>query len=262
MNKSKLIKKIASESGIKSRKCEKFADSFFGGISKKLTEERKILIDKFGEFGIFRTEIRVIHSKENLFMVIPPGEHIEFRYISSNENDFDFTSVEDIINNLSIDFTLSKSETEILVSKILSKIKNNLNGKKKFEYEKFGTFKVKTDKKKNEIVKFISSGKLYKKINYCFNDLKTQKVITAPPEVLSENEIISYEISEEFKSNIKEENQDSPIGIQKKTNEKSKSETSKESMRKLISEEVLKLHNEITKPDKISGEVNDDGLWG
>lgn len=162
----------------------------------------------------------------------------------------------DIISAVSIEFGLSKEQAERTVNSLFTITGQTLKKNKVLEIQKFGKFRLTSDKE-NEAgtseIKFAPSKKLSVRVNGKFDNLKKVKIKFG-----SAPDIKDFQISTPDKN-------DKPAGP--KQPETDISEQSNEDkiipggQRKLISEDLVKLHKEITKEDKDeAGPVNN--LWG
>lgn len=160
-----------------------------------------------------------------------------------------------IISAISIEFGLSKEQSEIIVSNIFGSIVQSLRKNKNLEIQKFGKFKLILDKdSKTYIIKFTPSKKLSIRANSNFEGLKKVKL---RQDFLKINEDVSeYKIPETQSEKepdilppviveaIKEDNEIIITGLP----------------RKLISDDLIKLHKEITKEEE--NEPSKSNLWG
>jgi len=162
----------------------------------------------------------------------------------------------DIIAAVSIEFGLSKEQSETTLNNVFLNVVQTLKKNRALEIQKFGKFKLITEKE-NELksleVRFTPSKKLSVRINSKFDNLKKVKIKfgTAPV------------VNDDFKSLIEKNEKSSELKMEDiYSQEKPKEEkTNIQGQRKLISEDLVKLHKEITK------EENDDStpsnnLWG
>ncbi|HMS64131.1 MAG TPA: hypothetical protein PKD83_02625, partial [Ignavibacteria bacterium] len=102
---------------------------------------------------------------------------------------------------------------------------------------KFGEFKsISFDK-----VFFKPSKKLQRKINYNFNNLEIAEIEFQENQFTDDQNEFEYKMSEEFKNNYKEICESA-----EENGESSFEETVLTVKKKLISDELIKLHNEIT----------------
>ena len=162
----------------------------------------------------------------------------------------------DIISAVSIEFGLSKEQSEITVNNVFLSVSQALKKNKFLEIQKFGKFKLIADKDSESRyaeVRYIPSRKLSVRINSKFDNLKKTKIKfrTAP------------EIEDDFKSQIEKNEKSSEIKNDDITSqEKPKEEKiNMQGQRKLISEDLVKLHKEITK-DENDEPSPANNLWG
>lgn len=162
----------------------------------------------------------------------------------------------DIISAVSIEFGLSKEQTEITVNNIFINIAQSLKKNKVLEIQKFGKFKLAAEKDsevKLDEVRFSPSKKLSVRVNSKFDNLKKTKI------KFGSVPIINYTLRSPVKNN------ENPSEI-KKSDINSKEEPKEVkinllSQRKLISDDLVKLHKEITKEDKDESSSTNN-LWG
>jgi len=164
----------------------------------------------------------------------------------------------DIISATSIEFILSKNEAEKIVDIIFKIMSESLKENKNLDIPKFGEFKViSSDTSNDRSVRFSPSKKLLKKVNYFFSDLEKTELQYIEPEIIKSNDEFSYTISKEFLKQKKEleisGNNILPV--------KEETSTIGENVKKLISEELVKLHKEIIEFSNGSEERRNN-LWG
>ncbi len=162
----------------------------------------------------------------------------------------------DIISAVSIEFGLSKVQAEKTVDSIFLNFAQTLKKNKVLEIQKFGKFRLSADKdsKSNSAeIKFSPSKKLSVRVNGKFDNLKKVKVkFGSAPEVKENLKVVSG-LTDNTERIIKPE-----------TSAPAASKYEKENIpvqRKLISEDLVKLHKEITK-DKNDEPSADKNLWG
>jgi nucleoid DNA-binding protein len=162
----------------------------------------------------------------------------------------------DIISAVSIEFGLSKEQTEITVNNIFINIAQSFKKNKVLEIQKFGKFKLtaeKDSKVKLAEVRFSPSKKLSVRVNSKFDNLKKTKIKFGSVPIINDNlgsPVKKNENPSEIKKseiNAKEEPKEVKINAQ--------------SQRKLISDDLVKLHKEITKDDK-DDSSSTNNLWG
>ncbi|HMS33325.1 MAG TPA: HU family DNA-binding protein [Ignavibacteria bacterium] len=162
----------------------------------------------------------------------------------------------DIISAVSIEFGLSKEQAERTVNSLFIIIGQSLKKYKILEIQKFGKFRLTSDKD-NEAgsyeIKFAPSKKLSVRVNGKFDNLKKVKIKFGSVPDIKDFLITAADKSEK------------PAG--QNLQETDTAEQSAEEkiipggQRKLISEDLVKLHKEITKEVKDEkGSVNN--LWG
>ncbi|MEO8446282.1 MAG: HU family DNA-binding protein [bacterium] len=145
---------------------------------------------------------------------------------------------EQIKTAVSIEFGLHKAEAGNIVDTIFEEITLCILKNKKLELKKFGKFRLSKDKKRKHI-EFIPAGKLARKINSDFEGLE--------------------KVSVEW---VKQEEKE-PAPIQKtpiETPAVTSPITQEVPQRKLISDDLVKLHREITKEEKEVPKVR--SIWG
>ena len=263
MKKDNLIKLISKSSGQKRKNCESALDTITFLISKSLRNKRNVVIDNFGSFCIKRNKPEVIVIGNHFKKVIPPEDYISFEFsgnIVRKEECTDCPDLKEIVSALSVQFNVNKEDAGIFALCIINTIKDCFRKNRNIEIPKLGEFKtinsISTEFRQS--VYFIPVNKLAKNINNYFNDLK--------PEVHKYKEIYSeysdlvpeFKISEEFMNGYKEMckeredllidevNNNGGYGIRKK----------------LISDELIELHKEIT--NSVSSEKTEKrtNLWG
>ncbi len=162
----------------------------------------------------------------------------------------------DIISAVSIEFGLSKEQTEITVNNIFINIAQSFKKNKVLEIQKFGKFKLtaeKDSKAKLAEVRFSPSKKLSVRVNSKFDNLKKTKIKLRSVPVRNNNPGSPVRKNEELPEikksdfNAKEEPKEVKINTQ--------------GQRKLISDDLVKLHKEITKEDR-DDSTSANNLWG
>ena len=154
---------------------------------------------------------------------------------------------EKIKSAISIEFGLNKLDADKVVEKIFDTMSECFQENKNLEIEKFGKFKIiKANNPQNNISKslqFFPVKKLAKKINHNFNDMEEIELqIRDYPEIA-----VPLKSAEQEKKFLKEK-----IIV---------SETkSTEGQRKLISDDLVKLHREITESNE--DEPGAKNVWG
>jgi len=162
----------------------------------------------------------------------------------------------DIISAVSIEFGLSKEQSEITVNNVFLNVAQALKKNRVLEIQKFGKFKLVADKEsvlRSAEVRFAPSRKLSLRINSKFDNLKKVKIKfgTAP------------DIKDDFKSQIEKNEKSSEIKNNDNTSQaKPKEEKINiQGQRMLISEDLVKLHKEITKEENDESSPANN-LWG
>ncbi len=161
----------------------------------------------------------------------------------------------DIISAVSIEFGLSREQAERTVNSLFTIIGQTLKKNKVLEIQKFGKFLLTSDKE-NEAetseIKFAPSKKLSVRVNGKFDNLKKVKIkFGSVPDI---NEYTDSPIEKNAKP---AEINNPEITVPESKDDK----ILPQGQRKLISDDLVKLHKEITKEDKDeSGSVHN--LWG
>lgn len=259
MNQRKLIKKISLSEGIKKKKCSEISEYFWKSVFRVLLEEGIVRINNFGEFKIVRDEMRILQEDNLKCKVIPPKDIIGFEYYELSEPSGKLSGIDSIINDLSIEFILSKKDSEMIILLMLFNMRYCFEKKKDFSLENFGDFKVQNKKSKNTSVRFLPAKKLSKRANYNFNNLEVCKIHTEIPGTLIENENLSFKLMDDFREVLLNDDEEDTKVIQEAETLKSDSEN--KGMRKLISEEVVKLHKEITDKENEIQKDKNTNLW-
>lgn len=162
----------------------------------------------------------------------------------------------DIISAVSIEFGLSKEQSEITVNNVFLNIAQTLKKNKVLEIQKFGKFKLITDKDselRSADVRFTPSKKLSVRINSKFDNLKKVKIKFGTAPVIIDKHILPVKKNEK-PSEIKNDD----ITSQDKPREE---KIIIQGQRKLISEDLVKLHKEITKEENDESSPSNN-LWG
>lgn len=187
----------------------------------------------------------------------------------------------DIISAVSIEFGLSKEQSEKVVSGIFNSIGQTLKKDRCLEIKKFGKFKITPGKDTGDkfyYVKFTPSEKLSKRVNSNFENLKKikQKIelngfkeksfeFIPDRDIILPAEIIRPGVNEMQSGSNVIKNDEQKITVSDVPMEKS-TEHKLSGQRKLISEDLIKLHKEITEIEKPvkdkGGESSDNNLWG
>ena len=162
----------------------------------------------------------------------------------------------DIISAVSIEFGLSKEQSEITVNNVFLNVSQALKKNKVLEIQKFGKFKLIADKDselRSSDVRFTPSKKLSVRINSKFDNLKKMKIKFGSAPVIIDDYKLPVKNNEKS-SEIKNDD----ITSQEKPKEE---KINMHGQRKLISEDLVKLHKEITKEENDeSSQANN--LWG
>lgn len=263
MKKDNLIRLISKSSGQKRKKCESALDTIILLISKSLRNKRNVVIDNFGSFCIKRKKTEVILIGNYLKKVIPPEDYISFE-ISDNifvkEECSDCLDLKEIVSALSVEFNINKEDAVIFAVCILNTIKDCFRKNRNIEIPKLGEFKtIKSNSGELRYsVNFIPVKKIAKNINHYFNGLK--------PEVQKYKEIYSeysdlvpeFKISEEFMNEYKEMCKEREDILKDEVNYNDGYGIRK----KLISDELIELHKEITNTVSSEKTEKKTNLWG
>jgi len=255
LNKNNLIKIISEKSEIKKKKAEKIFDTVIDIISTDLKKRKNVYINDFGIFEIIRIHPEVLVNTENIKTVIPPRDIVKFGYYKESDFAHGISSKNgEIISVISIEYVLSRDTSEKIVFNIFETIKEVFNIRNNLNIPKFGDFIIEKNKSLNKgkdySIKFIPSKKLSRKVNYYFNDLKTvetdlpilKEVLNIKENNEENNKEFEFAISEDFKNEYKEICKDKDENII----EGNYTSFDIEIKTKLISDETIKLHKEIT----------------
>lgn len=263
MNKDNLIKLISKRSGLKRKKCESALDTITFLISKNLRNKRNVIIDNFGSFFINRKKTEVILIGNHIKKVFPPEDYISFKFSENNihKEGYSLCPVKNkIISALSDQFKISKEDAGVFNECIFNTIKDCFRKNRKTEIPKLGEFKniENNSAELRNSVNFIPLKKLAKNINHYFNGLKPE--LQKYKDIYSEysDSVPEFKISEEFKSEYKE--------ICKESEDQFKDEVNYNDVygirKKLISDELIELHKEITNTVSSEGTEKRTNLWG
>lgn len=272
MNKENLIKKISKDSKIKKKNCHKIFGKVIELITKDLKKGESVLLEGFGEFRIIRDEMKILIKKDRNKIVIPPKDLITF--IPGDGRAGSQTAGDKIKSAVSIEFGMSKKKAGNAVEAILTGLSGQLAKGKNIELQKFGKMIVsvkKGDTSGNKIISFVPSKKLAKRVNNNFENLKKVKMKTGElnlniediPEmneredklILTKSEDkFEFKISEDFKKEIQKDIGEPEIIIEDK-------EPAFANPKKLISENLVKLHKEIIQENKDASD-EETNLWG
>lgn len=260
MDKKKIINEVSEKTGIKKKKLNAMTDYVFKSVIRNIVNNKIAVINNFGEFRLIRRKTRIIEDKHNVYIVIPPASVIIFNLFGKNDTRNEPDGTEEIINGMMIKFSLNADEARKIFDNIFSFVKESLLNGKKFKAELFGEFKsVKLNPKdRHAEVVFKSSKNLKAKTNYEFDNLKVCRIYIQKPEVFEEKEKFEFKISEEFRSKIKNFGQSEVIHTSDIESETMKMSNN---LKRLISEELLKLHREITDLGIKAKLYNDINLW-
>jgi len=263
MKKDNLIKLISKSSGQKRKKCESAFDTIIFLISKSLRNKRNVAIDNFGSFCLKRKKTEIIIIGNYLKKVIPPEDYISFEYsenIVCKEECSDFLDLKEIVSALSVQFNINKEDAGIFAGCIFNAIKDCFRKNRNIEISKLGEFKtIKSNSGHfRQSVNFIPVKKLAKNINHYFNDLNSE--VQKYKEIYSEysDSVPEFKISEEFMSEYKEMCNEREDILKDEVNNNAGDGIRK----KLISDELIELHKEIT--NSVSSEKTEKrtNLWG
>lgn len=242
MNKDNITKQLSKELGIKKSKCSAIFTRAFEQAAKELKKRHTVSINGFGLFALKRIRTRIARDKSGALTVFPPRDTIEFMPLAESPADAEFTPGK-INSDISIYFRLSIDEAGRITEAIFQKLNKILGAGKSVEIQKFGKFKT-SDKAGGQTdgsrIKFVPSKKLSSRVNGNFDNLKKMKIAyPLMPEV-------KY-FEPEF---LNGENAHVDVIAETSAAENSKPETQHFTRRKLLSDEVVKLHNEITDSEK------------
>ena len=203
---------------------------------------------------------------------------------------------DDIISAVSIEFGLSNIQSEKVVTGIFNSIAQELKKNSGFEFKKFGKFKLITDKEKTpklSSVRFTPSKKLSQRVNSNFENLKKIKLkndlifsaertvemdpgkennksvgaIKTSGDEIQSSKTISGKSFVKKQPDIDFEKTDRLVKSPgKQIQPEKETEQNLSGQRKLISEDLIKLHKEITEEDKTEKDIkdisSDTNLWG
>jgi nucleoid DNA-binding protein len=158
---------------------------------------------------------------------------------------------EELISAISIEFGLSKELSEKVINSMFSAIAQSLKKNKILKLQKFGKFKIVSEKDgsdKNASIKYYPSKKIAARVNGNFDNLRKVKLKL-------ESEAGKLESKDPETVRVLK---DTSISIEKSIDEGIEI-TKEEVERVLISEDLIKLHDEITKKGK--DEPDKSGLW-
>lgn len=260
MNKKRVIKAVSDISGIKKKKINEMADYVFKVITDIIVINKIVVINNFGEFRLIKRNTRIIKDKNDVYIVIPPSNVIIFNLFKSEEHRKNSMNSEEIINRMMIKFSINDEDATMIFKNIFSTVRDFLLKGKKFKAGSFGEFQsVKLNSKdRHAEVIFKSSGKLKAKTNYEFENLKVCRIYIQKPEVFEEKEQFEFEITEEFKSKLKDLKENEFVQT---TDIESETVKISNNLKRLISEELLKLHREITDLGLKTKQFNEVNLW-
>ena len=87
MNKKKLLRKVAFESGLSIKDVEKAVDAFLCAVSDILCEDGVVLIPDFGKFYIQRRGERVCRNPQTgETFIAPPSKKVKFKAFGNVTN--------------------------------------------------------------------------------------------------------------------------------------------------------------------------------
>lgn len=152
---------------------------------------------------------------------------------------------EQIKTAVSIEFGLHKAEAGNIVDTIFEEITLCILKNKKLDLKKFGKFVLSKDKKR-KFIEFIPAGKLARKINNDFEDLEKVK--------------IEWGKFTEEQHSAPIHKSDKPLLHATDIPAASLPITQEVTQRKLISDDLVKLHREITNEEKDNPEIRN--IWG
>lgn len=163
-----------------------------------------------------------------------------------------------IVSAISIRFILNKDEAKKTVDNVFKIMTESMKDNKSLNIPKFGKFKlISSETGKDKFVRFLPSKKLSKKINYDFSDLEKKELSYSEPESVKVKDEFSYTISKEFLKQ-KKESEGSGENLSQVKDEIAAGE---ENTKKLISDELVKLHHEIIEFSQ-GNQEGSNNLWG
>lgn len=241
MKKEKFIKLISEKSGVKKKRLEEISEEVFRQMQANLAKFGNVVIKNL---GVFRLEVngpKVILKKNNLRKIIPPAFDIKFDSIpDSIALKEELLSVEDMSKAISIKFGMSYSDSNRIVRMIFESIVENVRQGSEIQFEGFGKFRRPKEREMEQGIIFIPAKKFSKRINKVFSGLKERELaMPAVPDDYS-GEAVTKEIEGEVHPEGQGQEKNQPV------------------RRKLVSDALVKLHNEITKK---SDDENEKGLW-
>lgn len=260
MNQNKLIKSISDSTGIKKRELSEAAGFIWKSVTDNLVEKKKLILKNFGDFRIVRRRTGIYEDKNDIFIVIPPKNTVVFNfYGKANTSDY-CPETDEITNNISLRFFINANDSVKIVNLFFNGISKCLNEGKSFKAAGFGEFKVTgyDSVSKTKTIKLILSRKLSGKINNDFDNLKVKRIYRQLPEILIDRDEFNFTISDEFKQQMKMQSE--PDVVKPEQLEKEILSVSS-NLKRLISEELLKLHKEITELGFQSGNKKEINLW-
>ncbi|MBV6478013.1 MAG: hypothetical protein HGGPFJEG_00760 [Ignavibacteria bacterium] len=259
MNKKKIIKSAAVKTGYKKKKINEIADYIFISIIREAIKNKSAYINGLGEFCLKKSRMRIIEDKSNVYIVIPPLNYLLFEFGIIAEAARRKSISENIMNELMLKFLLTESEATEIFEIIISGVRECLLKNKKFKSGVIGEFKLVTlgaDGKQTEVI-LRNSDYVKSKINRDYDNLKVRKIYIQKPDAFEEKEKFDFKISDDFRNKIKESSNEK-TGFQDIESETKKMNLN---LRKLISDELLKLHREITELSIKSKPLSDINLW-
>lgn len=255
MKKKDIIKIISRKTGIRKKVCKSVINIIFEKILEMLCEKKYVYIENFGEFKVKRKRTEVKLNKENIKTVIPPEDIIEFKLIKNSAvisiNDIINKNLSGIIHDISETEQISPDKAGKMFCGIFESLKECFDKKKSAEISSFGIFIVRKKSESvidtEEKIVFIPSGKVSRKVNYNFSNLHTSVCPLSDESIFMRNNEFEFRISEEFKKTYRENAESDNEMMNENTESAERSDSG--FGKKLVSAELIRLHNEITERD-------------
>lgn len=163
---------------------------------------------------------------------------------------------DEIISAFSIEFVISKEEAAKTVDTFFDLMTESIKTSKNLEISKFGEFKmISSRKQKDKSVIFYPAKRLSNSVNIYFSDLEEMDIKCDVPVNIDQNDEFDFHISKEFVKE-KEESEKNQKEIESAEEE---IVANGENMKKLISDELVKLHKEII---ELGADEKRNNLWG
>lgn len=261
MNKNSFIKILSAKLNLKKNKCQSLFDFFTGFVSSELINKKNIYLDNFGEFIICRIGTKVKKNKKNTNIIIPPRNFILFNIhnnLAGNNSGIVTGSSKSanfrLISEISSEFKLTIDEAAVIINQIIDMLKEYFLIYKKIEFPKFGEFKIKRKiKPDNEevfTVKFNPSKKIALKVNSDFSHLQELKMNRIKfPEINYYSH--SVQSKQELIQDFSAVRSNSEV-INKSADQHKETTQFPGERKKIISDELIKLHKEIIDSEKKS----------